>query len=87
MYTAEFWIYVCDIKKTKNFSRATSKFRNDEDKMQEFSKRLTSSFKYFDKLKDDGCEDKVLCELLVSASLSKNAEEHIQTLLDNFVSQ
>ncbi|XP_074039324.1 uncharacterized protein [Leptinotarsa decemlineata] len=64
-----------------------SRYRNDDSKEQNVAKRLTSSLTYFDKLNQDGCEDKVLCELLVSALFSKNAERHIRNLLDNFIQQ
>ncbi|KAG5897159.1 hypothetical protein JTB14_020888 [Gonioctena quinquepunctata] len=64
-----------------------SRYRNDDSKEQNIAQRLTSSLSYFDKLNGDGCEDRVLCELLVSASFSKNAERHIRNLLDNFIKQ
>ncbi|CAG9859706.1 unnamed protein product [Phyllotreta striolata] len=38
-----------------------------------------------EKLKRDGCEEKVFCELILNAMLSKNAEEHVKNLLNNFV--
>ncbi|KAL3266887.1 hypothetical protein HHI36_011037 [Cryptolaemus montrouzieri] len=57
--------------------------RND-DPHTETIRKLISSLGYFDNLKDKDCENRILCELLQSASSSHNAEKHIENFMSNF---
>nr|CAH7742587.1 unnamed protein product [Callosobruchus chinensis] len=75
---------VIHVQSVNDTTLTQSRYRT-EDRKDDLAQRLANSLSYFNKLNDDGCEDKVLCELLVSASLTKNSEENIKHLLDNFV--
>ncbi|KAJ8951005.1 hypothetical protein NQ318_006389 [Aromia moschata] len=61
-----------------------SRYRADNTKVQGIADRLSFSLNDFDKLNNRTCRDKVLCELLVSASSSKDSERHIENLLTTF---
>ncbi|XP_023310729.1 uncharacterized protein LOC111691716 [Anoplophora glabripennis] len=65
-----------------NDTQSSSRYRIDNPKHKAIASRLVSSLKYAEQIRS--CEDKILCELLVTASVSKNSEEHIQNLLDTF---
>ncbi|XP_044749390.1 uncharacterized protein LOC123310080 [Coccinella septempunctata] len=56
----------------------------DEDPHSSTIKKLMSTLGYFDQLNDKDCENRLLCELLLSASSSQNAEQHIENFLNNF---
>nr|CAI5827170.1 unnamed protein product [Callosobruchus analis] len=75
---------VIHVQSVNDTTLTQSRYRT-EDTKDDLAQRLANSLSYFNKLNEDGCEDKVLCELLVSASLTKNSEENIKNLLDNFV--
>ncbi|XP_057669821.1 uncharacterized protein LOC130902039 [Diorhabda carinulata] len=62
-----------------------SRFNRKNDAVDTIMDKVANSLNTLQKLQQDGCEQKVFCELLVNAMLSKNAEEHIKNLLDNFV--
>ncbi|KAJ8969392.1 hypothetical protein NQ314_001791 [Rhamnusium bicolor] len=67
-----------------------SRYRAEDSRHQEIASPLASSYYgnlYHNKLNGNDCEDRVLCELLVSASISKNSEEHIDNLLHAFSEQ
>ncbi|KAK9876502.1 hypothetical protein WA026_013877 [Henosepilachna vigintioctopunctata] len=56
----------------------------DDDPHSDTIKKLVSSLGYFEHLSDRNCENRILCELLLGASSSQNAERHIENFLANF---
>lgn len=50
-------------------------------------KRLVSSLNHLQKFDADVCEERVLCELLLSAGASNDAEKHVENLLQAFTEQ
>lgn len=69
-----------------SFLRQTSRYRSSDSK-KDLQNHILSSLDYFDKLNENGCEYRVFCELLVSASSMKDSERHVENLLDNFAKQ
>ncbi|XP_045478916.1 uncharacterized protein LOC123683949 [Harmonia axyridis] len=63
---------------------ATMTRSRDEDTHSSTIKKLVSSLGYFNQLDDKDCENRLLCELILSASSSQNAELHIENFLNNF---
>lgn len=58
-----------------------SQYRSRAEKSEN---KLVSSLNYFNSI---GCEDRILCELLLSASATQNAEQHIENLLNTFTEE
>ena len=65
----------------------TSRYRSSDKPKEELTNHVLSSLDYFEKLNENGCEYRVFCELLVSASHMKNSEQHVENLLDNFAKE
>lgn len=60
---------------------------NRKFEVEEIVKKITPSINSLAKLEQEGCEQKVFCELMVNSMFSKNAEDHIKNLLHNFISR
>uniref|UniRef100_A0A6P7GH42 Uncharacterized protein LOC114342529 n=1 Tax=Diabrotica virgifera virgifera TaxID=50390 RepID=A0A6P7GH42_DIAVI len=63
----------------------TGRFNRNDDTSENLLTKVANSLNSLNKLQQDGCQQKVFCELMVNAMFSTNAEEHIKNLLDNFV--
>ncbi|KAF7287205.1 hypothetical protein GWI33_002026 [Rhynchophorus ferrugineus] len=61
-----------------------NRYRSNEDSKRELKDRIVSSLEYFDQLNAGGCEYRVFCELLVTASHMDQADHHVNNLLDAF---
>lgn len=62
-----------------------SRYRNKEEDLTK-TKLITSLNKLHD-LEADTCDERILCELLLSAGASKDAERHVENLLQAFTAQ
>ncbi|EFA01737.2 hypothetical protein TcasGA2_TC007333 [Tribolium castaneum] len=58
-----------------------TQLRSRAEKSDQPANKLLSSLNYFNSV---GCEDRILCELVLSASTTQNAEQHIENLLNTF---
>ncbi|CAG9762509.1 unnamed protein product [Ceutorhynchus assimilis] len=70
-----------------NNTTTQSRYRSADDPKKELQNHILSSLDYFNKLNENGCEYRVFCELLVSASTSEDSEKHVKNLLDSFAEQ
>ncbi|XP_066145790.1 uncharacterized protein [Euwallacea fornicatus] len=78
-------ITVTNVNDTSNMQQ--TRYRSNDDPKRELHSQILSSLDYFDKLNENGCEYKVFCELLVTASEMPDSSRHVQNLLDNFANQ
>lgn len=68
-----------------NFYR---QFRGRKENNMEYSyKQLLSSINYIHKLNSEGCEERVICEMLMGMVSSPNGERHVEHLLKSFTEQ
>ncbi|XP_030763590.1 uncharacterized protein LOC115888139 [Sitophilus oryzae] len=80
-------ITVTNVNETDSTNTQSIRYRSNDDPKKELTNRIVSSLDYFEKLNANGCEYRVFCELLVSASQMPNAEQHVNNLLDSFSKQ
>ncbi|XP_066245136.1 uncharacterized protein [Euwallacea similis] len=78
-------ITVTNVNDTSNTQQ--TRYRSNDDPKRELHSQILSSLDYFDKLNENGCEHRVFCELLVTASQMPDSSRHVQNLLDNFANQ
>ncbi|XP_060531545.1 uncharacterized protein LOC132705130 [Cylas formicarius] len=77
-------ISVTDVNDTATDPYQTSSRYRAVSSKHELASHVLSSLEYFEELNENGCEYRVLCELLLSAHLAKNSERNVANLLDHF---
>lgn len=66
-----------------HFCFRQSRYRLD-DKNVDFREKLVQTLSHFEGLQGRGCEERMLCELLLAASMSPNAKTNVKNFLDTF---